>query len=52
MKCQSLFSVRNKNNITNLSSAQLAQRGVKVEAFTQLTLKSQADFVVDDILKC
>ena len=30
MKCQILFSGENKKNITNLSSAELAQRGVKV----------------------
>ena len=31
MKCQILFSVKNKKNITNLSSAELAQRMVKVK---------------------
>ena len=30
MKCQILFSWENKKNITNLSSAELAQRVVKV----------------------
>ena len=30
MKCQILFSVKNKKNIANLSSAELAQRVVKV----------------------
>ena len=30
MKCQFLFSGKNKKNITNLSSAELAQRVVKV----------------------
>ena len=29
MKCQILFSEKNKNNIVNLSSAELAQRQVK-----------------------
>ena len=31
MKCQILFSVKNKKNITNLSSDDLAQREVKVK---------------------
>ena len=30
MKCQILFSGKNKTNVTNLSSAELAQRVVKV----------------------
>ena len=30
MKCQSLFPGKNKKNITNLSSAELAQRVVEV----------------------
>ena len=30
MKCQILFSGKNKKNITNLSSAELAKREVKV----------------------
>ena len=30
MKCQSLFSGKNKKNIANLSSAELAQRVVKI----------------------
>ena len=30
MKCQILFSGKNKKNINNLSSAELAQRAVKV----------------------
>ena len=31
MKCQILFSRKNKKNVTNLSSAELAQRVVKVK---------------------
>ena len=31
MKCQNLFSEKNKNNIVNLSYAELAQRVVKVK---------------------
>ena len=31
MKCQMLFSGKNKKNIINLSSAELAQRAVKVK---------------------
>ena len=31
MKCQNLFSGKNKKNIINLSSAELAQRVVKVK---------------------
>ena len=31
MKCQILFSGKNKKNITNLSSAELAQRVVMVK---------------------
>ena len=31
MKCQILFSGKNKKNITNLSSAELAQRVLKVK---------------------
>ena len=30
MKCQILFSGQNKKNITNLSSAELAQKVVKI----------------------
>ena len=33
MKCQILFSGKNKKNVTNLSSADLAQRVVKVNTF-------------------
>ena len=33
MKCQILFSGKNKKNIINLSSAENAQRVVKVKAF-------------------
>ena len=34
MNCQNLFSGKNKkNNITNLSSAELAQRAVKVKKY-------------------
>ena len=32
MKCQILFSEKNKKNITNLSSAELAKRVVKIKA--------------------
>ena len=32
MQCQSLFSGKNKKNIINVSSAELAQRVVKVKA--------------------
>ena len=31
MKCQNLFSGKSKKNITNLSSAELAKRVVKVK---------------------
>ena len=31
MKCRILFSGKNKKNIINLSSAELAQRGMKVK---------------------
>ena len=31
MKCQILFSGKNKKNIVNLSSAEIAQRAVKVK---------------------
>ena len=31
MNCQILFTVKNKKNITNLSSAELAKRVVKVK---------------------
>ena len=38
MKCQILFSRKNKKNIINLSSADFAQRVVKVNlAFLQFT---------------
>ena len=33
MKCQILFSGKNKKNITNLSSAELAKRVVKVKIY-------------------
>ena len=34
MKCQILFSGKNKKNITNLSSAKLDQRVIKVKVGT------------------
>ena len=34
MKCQSLFPERNKKNITNVSSAALAQRVVMAELYS------------------
>ena len=33
MKCQILFSKKNEKNTTNLSSAELAQRVIKVKVF-------------------
>ena len=33
MKCQSLFSGKNKKNIINLSSADLAQRAVTIKGY-------------------
>ena len=35
MTCQILFSVKNKKLITNLSSAELAQRGLKLNLHLQ-----------------
>ena len=35
MKCQILFSEKNTKNIVNLLSAELAQRVVKVNAYTK-----------------
>ena len=41
MKCQILFSAKNMKNFVNLSSAESAQRVVKVKALSKI--------VVDDI---
>ena len=38
MKCQTLFSGKNKKNIINLSSAENAQRVVKVKVILAFTL--------------
>ena len=38
MKCQKLFSGKNKKNIINLSSAELAQRVVKVKELFNMDL--------------
>ena len=52
MKCQILFSEKNKKNIINLSSAENAQRVVKVKInkitlkFTNCTLVPDAGLVV------
>ena len=35
LKCQILFSVKNKKDITNLSSAETDQRVIKVDMFCQ-----------------
>ena len=37
MNCQHIFSGKNKKNIISLSSAELAQRMVKVKALVQTT---------------
>ena len=42
MQCQILYSGKNKKNITNLSSAELAKRVVNVKVLSKLA--------VDDIL--
>ena len=39
MKCQSLFSGKNKSNISKLTSAEFAQRVVNIKTFQQ-ALKS------------
>ena len=39
MKCHILFSVKSKKNIINLSSAELAQRVVKVKIYMYFPLK-------------
>ena len=41
MKCQILFSGKNKKNIINLSSAENAQRVVKVKPFFMAYVKSK-----------
>ena len=46
MKCQILFFLKNKKNIINLSSAENAQRVVKVKALR----KSVADNILKFIL--
>ena len=38
IKCQNLFSVKLRNNIANLSSAELAQRVVKVNSVKAFTI--------------
>ena len=43
MKCQILFSGKNKKNILNLSSAELAQRVVKVKVLS----KSLAEIILN-----
>ena len=40
MKCQILFSGKNKKNIINLSSTELAQRVVKVNASSEKYLNA------------
>ena len=40
MKCQILFSEKNKKNIINLSSAENAQKVVKVNKFSGLLFYS------------
>ena len=41
MKCQILFSGKNKKNIINLSSAENAQREVKVKSDSQAYIHPQ-----------
>ena len=43
MKCQILFSGKNKKNIINLSSAENAQRVIKVIAVSLLASVAQLD---------
>ena len=43
MSCQSLFSGKNKKNIINLSSAESAQRMVKVKSLTVSQGHSSSD---------
>ena len=54
MKCQILFSGKNKKNIINLSSAKLSQRVVKVniapKLFCGCSLKSPQMYFVARIL--
>ena len=54
MKCQILFSGKNKKNIINLSSAENAQRVVKVKLqenynFVSLNFKHIAQFDISNI---
>ena len=54
MKCQILFSGKNKKNIINLSSAENAQRVVKVKLqenynFVSLNFKHTAQFDISNM---
>ena len=40
MKCQIMFSGKNKSNINNLSSAKLTKRVIKVKGYQCLVLPS------------
>ena len=48
MKCQILFSGKNKKNIINLSSAENAQRVVKVKLFSKIRNCSSRNHIVTD----
>ena len=46
MKCQTLFSGKNKKNIINLPSTENAHRVVKVKMLHPLLIVSQSDFLI------
>ena len=44
MKCQNLFSEKNKRNLINVSSAELAQRAVKVKVPNRMVADDKIKF--------
>ena len=52
MKCQSLFSWKNKKNIINLSSAEYAQGVVKVLGLTGLSKLCRPEAAESDTAEC
>ena len=46
MKCQSLFSMKNKRNVVNVLSAEFAHRDVKVNKVSQITFIKEHIFQI------
>ena len=52
MKCQNLFSGKNKKNIINLLSVGLAQRVVKINNITHTVKKNVQEAAPSQIITC